>query len=44
MRSVSQMQLSLAEVERTWWDALPETDKEHQARCPYPYPYPYPYP
>ena len=32
MRSVSQMQLSLAEVERTWWDALPETDKEHQAR------------
>ena len=32
MRALEQLQLVLAEVERTWWDSLPETDKEHQAR------------
>ena len=32
MRSLDQLQLALSEVERTWWDSLPETDREHQAR------------
>ena len=32
MRSLEQLQLTLSEVERTWWDSLPETDREHQAR------------
>ena len=32
MRALEQLQLTLSEVERTWWDSLPETDREHQAR------------
>jgi hypothetical protein len=32
MRALEQLQLALSEVERTWWDSLPETDREHQAR------------
>ena len=32
MRALDQLQLVLSEVERTWWDSLPETDREHQAR------------
>ena len=32
VRALEQLQLTLSEVERTWWDSLPETDREHQAR------------
>ena len=32
MRALEQLQLTLSEVERTWWASLPETDREHQAR------------